>query len=122
MMKKLIFAYNADSGIVPGIIDTIHKFVKPETYQCNLCGITYGVTGMKKEWKAFIKSLNVSVEFLHRDEFALEYGVTNVELPAAFLKKEKIELLISAEEMNSCENVEDLKDLVTKKLLPHQNI
>ena len=33
-MDKIIFVYNADSGLVNGLIDWAHKIVSPETYSC----------------------------------------------------------------------------------------
>jgi hypothetical protein len=51
MSDKLIFVYNADSGILNAIKDLIHKNVSPETYPCSLCAVTYDNLGMKREWK-----------------------------------------------------------------------
>jgi len=37
-----IFVYNADSGPINGLKDYFHKIIKPETYECNLCAVTFG--------------------------------------------------------------------------------
>lgn len=85
MPQCLLFVYNADGGLLPGLKDTFHKILSPATYACSLCAITYGATSMRPEWKAFIKSLSAEVEFLHRDEFIRAYPQHCTQpLPAAF--------------------------------------
>ena len=108
--KKLIFVYNADSGVLNALKDAVHKTVSPETYECNLCAITYGSVSMKPEWRKFIRSLPVETEFLHRDEFLEVYGPGEADFPAIFGPDRK--LLISAEELNKCVSLEELKRLV----------
>jgi hypothetical protein len=39
---KLLFVYNADSGLFNSIAEAAHKIVSPQTYRCDLCRITYG--------------------------------------------------------------------------------
>jgi len=114
---KLIFVYNADSDLPSSLIDMVHKIVKPSTYQCNLCMITYGPLSMKKEWRDFIDSLEIETEFLHRDEFQKKYKSQEKKLPAVFIEKnKKVELLITAKEINNCKSIRDLKELVREKL------
>jgi hypothetical protein len=112
----LIFVYNADSGLLNAIKDGIEKITSPLNYQCRLCGLTYGFTTMKKEWKMFIETLQIPVKFLHRDEFNEKHG-NKFGLPAAFLEEsDKLELLISKEEMNDTESLNELIHLVQSKL------
>jgi len=49
MSDKLIFVYNADSGLLKGIKDLIHKNVSPDTYPCSLCAVTYDNFDMRRE-------------------------------------------------------------------------
>ena len=120
-MKKIIFVYNADGGILNGIKDLLHKNLSPKTYDCRLCAVTYDNFGMIREWKDFIQMLNVATEFLHRDELKEQYQIKDVALPAALLQTEEnqLQIWISADEMNSCQNLSDLKQLVLQKL--HNN-
>ena len=67
----LIFVYNAKSGRLNAAIDYFHKIVSPETYDCNLCILTYDNFGKKKEWKAFLKSLEVPIQFLYADDMKI---------------------------------------------------
>lgn len=112
----IIFVYNAESGLLNAVVDYAHKIVSPKTYACNLCAVTFSNTGMKGEWKAFISTLGIPVEFLHRDEFLNKYPVKDAQFPAAFLKNGGVSLFITHTEINACETLEDLMDLVTKKV------
>ena len=116
-MKKIIFVYNANSGLFSSLKDTIHKTVSPKTYQCSLCQITFGAFNMKEDWKEFIQKLPYEIEFLHKDEFNKKYGKTEYDFPNAFtIKNGKPDLLISDKEINSAKSIEDLKDLVKNKI------
>ena len=117
MGKKIIFVYNADSGIVNALKDAVEKNVSPETYSCNLCAVSFGTVRMKPEWKRFIRGLPAEVEFLHRDEYTEMYGNPETGFPAALLTSadtpgEKPRLIISPEEMNRCKDLGEMKDLV----------
>ncbi|MCI0555306.1 MAG: hypothetical protein L0287_30535 [Anaerolineae bacterium] len=118
MSDKLIFVYNADSGIFNAFKDLIHKNLSPETYPCSLCTVTYNNLGMRREWKQFIQQLGRSVEFLHRDELEKKYGIKGIPLPAAFTKcmGEEPRIWLNAEKMNSCKSLGDLKQLVMSNL------
>jgi hypothetical protein len=73
-MYKIIFVYNADSGLLNVIKDWGHKIISPETYPCSLCALTYDNLGMRRPWREFINELGYEVEFLHRDELEEKYG------------------------------------------------
>ncbi|WP_426059473.1 hypothetical protein [Hymenobacter sp. B1770] len=104
MTQRLIFVYNAAGGLLPGLKNMFHKLLSPATYPCSLCGITYGATQMLPEWKEFIKSLPMPVDFLHREEFVRDYPQwRHQQLPAAFTATASGELtpFIGAEEMDT---------------------
>ena len=116
-MSKLIFVYNANSGLFNSLTDTAHKLFSPETYSCNLCAITYGSFGMKKDWKEFLKSIDIPMEFLHRNELKKKYGISNINLPAILIKEEnEPRLWINSESINLCKSIDDLIQLITNKL------
>lgn len=116
MTTTLIFVYNADSGLFNSLADLAHKILSPQTYQCNLCAITYSAAGMRKEWKEFLEHLDMPVEFLHRDEFEVRHGMKGVPLPAIFKKvNAEPEVWIDADAINSCRSLDDLKQLITQK-------
>jgi len=127
-VAKLIFVFNADSGgLFNAFKDSLHKTFRKSTYECNLCKVTYGFFGMKKEWKNFVNDLDVPVEymkkdnfkfeFLHRDEFEEKYPVENAKFPSAYLERDtNLTLFISQDEMNAVKEIPELKDLVNKKI------
>lgn len=70
---------------------------------------------MKSEWRKFIESLSVEVDFLHKDEFHEQFEAqAQVELPAIFSVncEEKIEQAISSEQINKATSIETLKTLI----------
>jgi len=73
-ITQLIFIYNARSGKVNTYVDAIHKLVKPKSYFCNLCQITYGIFTEKTKWKTFRQNLDIPIEFLYHDEFRKQYA------------------------------------------------
>jgi len=115
---KLLFVYNANSSIFSVATDYVHKIVSPETYSCNLCKLTYGNLGMKKEWKDFIVNIDVPVSFLHKDELTKEYPDKNlISLPVIFVASEKgLSLLISSEEINNQNTISNLISLIKNKM------
>jgi predicted nuclease with TOPRIM domain len=119
---ELILVYNADSGFFNIVKDGLNKVVSPSTYQCNLCALTYGTIRMKDEWKTYISKLEIPTTFLHRDEFLRKlknhpHDVEGEKFPAVFLEKEgKISVLITSAEINRCESLKDLMNLITETL------
>ena len=114
----LLFVYNADGGLASRLLDAAHKVVSPGTYACNLCSLTYGTVAMKRPWRAFVASLPLPAEFLHRDEFRRLYGMQDVPLPAVFRRDEggSVRPWIAAAEINAAPSLESLQDLVRRRL------
>ncbi len=110
----LLFVYNANSDLVAAMFDSAHKVFSPETYDCKLCALTYGLVGPRKEWTAFIKSLSVQTRFLHRDEFQKEFpGQDSFSLPAIFILDNAIlNLVVDGKEFSSVQTLENLMEKV----------
>lgn len=115
---KIIFVYNADSSVFAQVSDAVKKVATPDTYQCNLCRITYGAVSMKDEWKAFLDTLPFEKEFLHRDEFGKKYPeLSKVKLPAIFMSQHDVlHTLASASDINMQKDIEGLKMLVNERI------
>ncbi|MBN4080070.1 hypothetical protein JYT31_00235 [Beggiatoa alba] len=117
----LLFVYNADSGLFNTLSDIAHKILSPDTYACNLCAITHSYFSMRKPWGDFLGSLNVKLEFLHKDELYKQYGDKHTALPAVFFKngKRPLELAITADTINQYKTLEELqtaiKNLIAEK-------
>jgi len=115
--KKLVFVYNANSGVISLVKDFWKKILNPSSYECNLCFQTFGAFTMKRDWKKFINNLNIDTEFLHRDEFEMKYRIKNALYPSAYLEQNaELKLLISREEMNSVKNLDEMEALVLRKI------
>lgn len=88
-MRQLLFVYNASAGLGAAVLDSLHKVVSPATYPCKLCGLTYGLTNMRPEWKQFLRTLPLPVRFLYRDELPATYpALVGEPLSAVFLEDE----------------------------------
>ena len=115
--NKLVFVYNADSGLVNAVKDFWHKALRPSTYQCNLCQTTFGTFGAKKEWKSFINELGIDSEFLHKDEFVEKYDIKDAKYPSAYiLKNGNLSIFITQEEMNKVATLTEMEEMVSSKL------
>lgn len=118
MKKSIVFVYNADSGFFNTVTDTAHKMLSPNTYECNLCAITYSAFSVKKEWKEYLISLDIPIEFLHRNELKEKYGIADVALPAVFIKSGKtLEVALNSHAINTCKNISDLIKLVHQSVV-----
>jgi len=118
----ILFVYNADSGVFNTVSDIAHKIFSPETYECNLCAITYGTFSIRTEWKEFLETLNADMEFLHRNELGEKYGITDIPLPAVLIRKaDALQEWISAEVIKKCNDISDLELLISSKLASMQN-
>lgn len=117
-MQRLVMVYNADAGLVNAALDTLHKTFSPSTYDCNLCAITYGAVSMKAEWRRFIDSLDLPVEFLHRDEFRDDTANPGLSLPAVLIEDDDGQrtVLLAASDINRARSVEDLTTLIENAL------
>jgi len=116
---RLIFIYNANSGLRNALLDGAHKALRPNTYQCNLCDLTYGVFKERKSWKKFREEEDWSMEFLHKDEFKNQYASKfghKFEFPIVLISlNDELQVFISANELNELQNTDALIDLIKKR-------
>ena len=99
--KELIFIYNTKSGFVNELVDFAHKIISPQTYECNLCTITYGTFTMEKSWANYVQSLPVKSVFTYKDKL-VDKKLKKIKLPAVFIRDgEELNELISANEINN---------------------
>lgn len=112
--SKLILVYNADSGFFNAVSSSVHKALSPGTYECQLCRITYGMTRMEDAWKAYLKTLPVAVEALHRNEFhQMHPDFVSERLPAIFMSTAgKLDVLLNAVAINGASDINELAERV----------
>ena len=117
---KLIFVYNADSGLFNTVTDIAHKILSPDTYACDLCALTHGHFQVRQEWVAFLRDLPVDTEFLHRDEYVKRFGRTEMEFPAVFIDTgTDQEVFLQREDISGCDALDGLKQLTRERLKAH---
>lgn len=118
--SKLIFIYNANSGMGNGLMDIAHKLLSPGTYECSLCNLTHGVFSEHKLWKSFRKESGVEMEFLHRDEFERQYASKfgyKFTFPVVLMvENNDFQLLIATEELNGLKDLDALTSLLRSHL------
>ena len=114
--SELIFVYNAKSGMVNEFLDFTHKILRPSTYNCNLCAISYGNFTMKKKWSDYISSLPVRSTFTYKDKVS-EYGYNNIELPSIIFRNgSRSKVIISSEEINKLKKIDQLINILSDRL------
>ncbi len=115
---KIIFVYNADSGLFNTVTDIAHKIFSPQTYSCGLCALTHSYFSMRDEWKSFIESLGTGCCFMHRDEFLQEYNNENYQWPAVFVEKSgQLDICLDSNAIDKCDNLNELKTLIRESCL-----
>ncbi|MFC7356786.1 GTPase [Jejudonia soesokkakensis] len=117
---KLIFVYNAASGIVNELLDSAHKVLSPKTYSCHLCDITYGVFSENAEWKSFRKASEIEMVFLHKDEFLKQYQskwLPKYDFPVILSEEQnELNIFMSSEALNLVENSNQLIASIERNL------
>ena len=121
---RLFCVYNADTGLIEALMHAVHKAVRPETYPCSLCALTYGAVSMRGDWKTFWQELDAEVLFYHRDDFTQDFpkygtgGTQEVALPVIMIDEADAELraLISNEELEAMADVNELMARVEGEL------
>lgn len=122
MSQKFIFIYNADSGLVNGLLDGAHKILSPATYECSLCKLTHGALSKKKLWTIFteqLKGQGTSLQFLHKDEFRKVYRSKfghKFTFPILLVEGVRgLEVLVNTHELDILETTEQLIALVKER-------
>lgn len=110
MDGKLIFIYNADSGKLNALGDSLHKFISPSTYKCDLCKLTHGFFKEKQEWSDFLSDLDLDAIFLHRNELDGAFlHLKSYQSPVVLYEKEgHVEELISSASFKSISEIHQL--------------
>ncbi len=116
----LVFVYNADMGWRQTFWDTLHKYMRPDTYGCNLCKLTHGPIGPRETWRAFLQAVDRPVQFMHRDEYRklqAEKDLQAVALPAVLqVHNGHLRMLLPARELNTIQRLEDLVTALRERL------
>ncbi|MBT8263503.1 MAG: GTPase [Bacteroidia bacterium] len=117
---SLLFVYNANSGAMNAILDSMHKVLSPSTYDCKLCELTYSTFSERSAWKDFRDKSTLDMRFLHKDEFQKEYRskwLPKYEFPVVLASAGKgLEIFISSEDFEGLDSQQALIDLIQERL------
>ncbi|MEA1786761.1 GTPase [Arenibacter sp. GZD96] len=120
-LKKVLFIYNANSGKRNALLDSAHKIFSPDTYDCNLCDITFGVFTENKVWRQFRENSALPFVFLHKDEFLAQYASkfsAKFKYPIILAETQNdLEILVDTEKLNGLENAEALIALLQNEVV-----
>ena len=117
-ITRLIMVYNADGGWLNAVKDAVWKVVRPLTYPCSLCALTYGWVSMHGSWRRFLAGLPQESVFHHRDDFARAFPGRDLALPAILLDAAggDLHVLVSAAELDALPDLDALIALVAARL------
>jgi hypothetical protein len=104
---KLIFVYNAYSGLLNAIKDALHKTVHPASYPCSLCALTYGCVSEKRIWRSYHKRSNIEMAFLHIDEFEKAYH-QSFPYPVVLKHNKDLDIVLSCHQLDQIKTTEEL--------------
>ena len=89
MVKRIIFLYDAKSGRLAGLVDSLKKVVR-SSYACSLCKITHGLVSKKNDWQQVEQALSCGAEYYHRDDMPEEIATwvreNAIRLPAVLFE------------------------------------
>jgi hypothetical protein len=109
----LVFVYNAEAGVLNGIMDSAHKLFSPSTYACDLCAITHGLTRIKPEWRAWLQQSGRDVQFYHRSDFRQAWPAVDIPLPTILMQEgDRLRPVISASDLAQISDVGQLVALL----------
>jgi hypothetical protein len=117
--RTLHFVYNVDGTPLALAMDFVHRITSPETYPCKLCDVTYGRFLKKGEWRRFLEGLPLRTAFHLRNTFYRRFPEhARTPLPAVFLQNPdgKLIPLIRADALNAVTDLQELQELLLKKL------
>ena len=120
MEKALHFVYNANSGKLNAVKDSLHKWLSPETYDCDLCSLTHNSFKEVGAWKRFRQQSPIPMYFYHKDEFEKQFRskwLPNYDFPVVLIANDQaLEVFLSAQELHALSDVHELMDQVAEKL------
>lgn len=118
--RALHFVYNANSGKLNAVKDSLHKWLSPETYDCDLCALTHNSFSEVAAWKDFRLNSGIEMHFYHKDEFQKEFRskwLPKYDFPLVLIEADRgLEVFIAASEFEAISTVEALISAIQEKL------
>lgn len=107
---RLLFVYNAGSGLFDALTGSAHKLLAPHTYECRLCLYTHGTFGALRPWRDYLQGLPHELAFYHRDEFFRAYPEhARTALPAILAERDgALETVLAAPAIDGAGSLQGL--------------
>ena len=119
--KTLLIVDNTDSGVLPSLKDfSAGTTAATGAGTRTISTMTHSPVGMKKEWKRFLKELEIPSRTLERSEFTSEFGTGHPRMtfPVVFIQTgTELAVLLSTEELSQCRDLYDLILIMRQRLL-----
>ncbi len=119
--KTLLIVDNTDSGVLPSLKDfSAGTSTASRAVTRTLSTLTHSPVGMKKEWKRFLKDLEIPSRTLEKSEFTSEFGSGHPQMtfPVVLIQTgTELAVLLSTDELNQCTNLNDLIVFIRHRLL-----
>ena len=118
----LVVVWNADHGWQHALFDGLHKWLRPQTYPCDLCRLTYGLIRPKRSWTEFVEACGRPVHFIYRDQYGavMVDGPEEPDFPMALERRDgSWKVLLSAREIQKIGTLEELIHILEEALRPN---
>ncbi|MDO9325925.1 MAG: hypothetical protein Q7T80_13330 [Methanoregula sp.] len=119
--KTLLIVDNTNSGVLQPFKDfSSGAAAAPVGGTRTISSLTNSPLGMKKEWKRFLKDLDIPSRTLEKGEFTSEFrsGHSTETFPVVLVQKgSELTVLINTEELSRCRDLNDLILLLRQRLL-----
>lgn len=119
--KTLLLVDNTNSGVLEPLKDfSAGTAAASGAVTLTLSSITHSPVGMKKEWKRFLKELEIPSRTLEKIDFLAEFGsrYQQTTFPVVLMQKgTDLSILINTEELSRCRDLNDLILLLRQRLL-----
>ena len=86
---------------------------------CSLCNLTYDGLSKKQDWKAYLKTLPVDIEFQLKDRFEKKYpehAAKKYPMILAIGESGKMEVFLAADQIDGFSSLDQLKNEITLRL------
>lgn len=106
-IDRLLFVFEADTGLVSAVLDGVRKALG--LGGCSLCALTHGLAGERTEWTSAKASLSVPIVYVHRDELMGEVArVARDRLPCVLADRGgAISVLLEPRDLDACDGNTD---------------
>ncbi len=121
VQKTLLIVDNITSGVLPQLKDfSAGAGATSGAGVSTISSLTHSPVGMKKEWKRFLKDLDIPSRTLEKSEFISEFGaiLPQMTFPLVIIQTDnELTILVNTDEIKQCRDLHDFIGLLRQRLL-----